>query len=213
MLGTWIADNTALADPPLLLDHERLSFSTLYEKAINKEGGLWCGGLSSLISWALNGLGTPALCYNFGYHAQHVSHVIVLVAHRPTKVIYPFDFYLGQGWYLEDGTRASLADILARAKLGRHGEIQVKQYEIYRDVLRPEGTQRERISADRFFGPETHKWALLQELAGQRTMHEFWLDTMSVNPELGKLYIPNTHVAGFYLESLMNLFSHLLEAI
>jgi len=111
ILRRWAASWIDVASDGKLIiedDYWQKSIDTLYERFLNHERGVYCGGTAWTLMKLFEAFGFEAWIYNFGVPDTELSHVVTLV--RADGRIIVQDAYFN---YTLNGTDGASADILA----------------------------------------------------------------------------------------------------
>ena len=123
ILRGWVARVSTFSHKALLLDHNKLPTHELLQRALNYEGGLWCGGVAELYLSLLRTIpGIVAAKYNYGLRDEEigaVTHMTVLVGTKEGDV-YNLDPYIGYEW------RMPFGEVLGHIKNRRYHAVRMK---------------------------------------------------------------------------------------
>lgn len=117
ILRRWAASWIDVASDGKLIiedDYWQKSVDTLYERFLNHERGVYCGGTAWTLMKLFEAFGLEAWIYNFGDPDTELSHVVTLV--RADGRIIVQDAYFNYTLKEKDGSAADIREILAAVR-------------------------------------------------------------------------------------------------
>ncbi|MDP1907252.1 MAG: hypothetical protein Q8K85_03050, partial [Hyphomicrobium sp.] len=114
ILRRWAASWIDVASDGKLIiedDYWQKSVDTLYERFLNHERGVYCGGTAWTLMKLFEAFGLESWIYNFGDSDTELSHVVTLV--RADGRVIVQDAYFNYTLKQKDGSAADILEILA----------------------------------------------------------------------------------------------------
>jgi hypothetical protein len=218
------------------LDHSDLDTIPLLQAMLEYQGGLWCGGTSKLLRGLLQAVGIPAFSYGYGHSpTSHATNIFGAKDEDGKYKFYILDAY--GNYHYEDSVTGELIpfdDLLRRIRDKQHDSIQVVEVRIPRPYVVKPGDDpafRKWLFEDGIPSPVKYQnaWVYpgatyaiskllkdgtpfrkrVDEMRGERTVHEFMLDLIFVNPNISRLSTDDDGYAEWSL--LHDLFTSMVE--
>jgi len=212
----FVAQRSNYSGPDSLLHHGNLltdwgAVVNVYRALEANEGGLWCGGVGTLLAASLNAIGVRAEAYTYGYSPEGLSHTTCVYAVSDAQWVphyYVIDAYLCYYYTDLEGTLMPLTEIWRNILAERYDRIVRVDVEIERNLVadsEEEGKARgwlfpgpipvpERsatgkyvypgaiLTFDKMFGPTTPITKLADRRRGSQPLEDYLCELMLVKP-------------------------------